>query len=146
MDMWVHGDLRLHQQKIVVRSVAFLGICLSTPISLATCKPTKLRASSADHHHQASLRPTDTAAAAAAAEVSLFAVSHLSSCEVFPLEAAAAVAPDYYPRVLCRFALPIARSLVLLFKLLPPSFFFLSLFLSLSLSHSYLTLLTIPLH
>ena len=142
MDMWVHGDLRLHQQKVVVRSpfLAFV-LAVSTPISLATCKPTKLRASSADHHHQASLRPTDTAA-----EVSLFAVSHLSSCEVFPLEAAAAVAPDYYPRVLCRFALPIARSLVLLFKLLPPSFFFLSLFLSLSLSHSYLTLLTIPLH
>ena len=90
-------------------------------------------------------KATDTASAAAA-EVSLFAVSHLSSCEVFPLEAAAAVAPDYYPRVLCRFALPIARSLVLLFKLLPPSFFFLSFFLSLCLSHSYLTLLTIPLH
>ena len=105
--------------------------------------PLLLGRSSSSSSVSATDRPIDTAAAAA--EVSLFAVSHLSSCEVFPLEAAAAVAPDYYPRVLCRFALPIARSLARLFKLFPPSFFFLSFFLSLYLSHSYLTLLTIPL-
>ena len=63
---------------------------------------------------------SDETVTAAAAKVSLFAVSHLSSCEVFPL----AAAPDYYLRVLPRFALPLA----LPFKL----FFFLSLFLILT--------------